>query len=398
MSRQKLQEPILKGKAYTKFLYAIKSQATKATYTFRLGQFLVYMNVRTPDDLLITKKTKTIEDKIIEYILHLRNRGLSRSSLEGVSATLQKFYSMNDILLNWSKIHAYLGDDEKTIEDDAYTRDQINKMLHFARPRIRVLVLLLASSGIRIGALADLKKKHLTYIEKYGIYQITIYPKANQRYITFCTPECVAAIKHYFDYRTRCGEILNDESPLIRKDFDAYEEYDNIEATTVKALKVSLDKLAKISDVKMQHVESNLNGVKKRTQRTKVMLAHGFRKFYCTNLGRARLQNSKIDALMGWKRGLLHVYDRSGTEELLEEYLKAIPLLTINDEDRLKVKVATLEDKDAEIQELKDQIAKVQQVAESNIRLYDKVVDDVYEKAKIEIHALRKQLENRKDK
>ena len=44
---------------------------------------------------------------------------------------------------------------------------------------------------------------------------------------------------------------------------------------------------------------------------------------------------------------MLHVYDRSGLEELLEEYVKAIDLLTINDENRLKAKVATLEeDKD----------------------------------------------------
>jgi DNA anti-recombination protein RmuC len=87
------------------------------------------------------------------------------------------------------------------------------------------------------------------------------------------------------------------------------------------------------------------------------MLAHGFRKFYCTNLGRARLQSSKIDALMGWKKGLLHVYDRSGLDELLSEYLKAVDLLTINDENRLRARVATLEeDKDRTILELQNQI------------------------------------------
>lgn len=82
-----------------------------------------------------------------------------------------------------------------------------------------------------------------------------------------------------------------------------------------------------------------------------------FRKFYCTNLGRARLQSSKIDALMGWKKGLLHVYVRSGLDELLAEYLKAVEFLTINDENRLKARVATLEeDKDRTILELQNEI------------------------------------------
>jgi integrase len=70
--------------------------------------------------------------------------------------------------LNSDKIHAYLGEDEKTIEDEAYTHEQVKRMLQFAQLRTRVLILLLASSGIRIGATADLRKKHLTYIEKYS--------------------------------------------------------------------------------------------------------------------------------------------------------------------------------------------------------------------------------------
>jgi predicted nucleic acid-binding Zn-ribbon protein len=55
---------------------------------------------------------------------------------------------------------------------------------------------------------------------------------------------------------------------------------------------------------------------------------------------------------MGHRGGLQHKYDKPEVEELLEEYIKAIDLLTINDENRLKAKVATLEDKDKMIQEL----------------------------------------------
>jgi integrase len=65
------------------------------------------------------------------------------------------------------------------------------------------MILLLASSGMRRGALSGLRRKHLKYIEKYGLCQITTYHKAKEKYITSCTPECAAAINNYFDYRRR---------------------------------------------------------------------------------------------------------------------------------------------------------------------------------------------------
>ena len=36
------------------------------------------------------------------------------------------------------------------------------------------------------------------------------------RYYTFTTPECAKAIDDYFDFRKRCGEELNEKSPLLR--------------------------------------------------------------------------------------------------------------------------------------------------------------------------------------
>lgn len=48
-------------------------------------------------------------------------------------------------------------------------------------------------------------------------------------------------------------------------------------------------------------------------------------------------KTTKLEALMGHK-SLQRVYDKPDEEELLEEYVKAVDLLTINDENRLKAK------------------------------------------------------------
>jgi hypothetical protein len=44
---------------------------------------------------------------------------------------------MNDVMLNWDKMHAYLGEHEKTVEDRPYSHEQIKRLLEFSNDRIR---------------------------------------------------------------------------------------------------------------------------------------------------------------------------------------------------------------------------------------------------------------------
>lgn len=115
--------------------------------------------------------------------------------------------------------------------------------------------------------------------------------------------------------------------------------------------------------------------------------------FYCTNLSRARLQNDKVDALMGWRKGLKHIYDKPEVEELVEEYVHAIDLLTTNDEDRLKAKVATLEDKDKTIQELTKTVEEMKGQTQSK----DKELVQRLRQRDCEIEEMRKQMAKMQD-
>ena len=53
------------------------------------------------------------------------------------------------------------------MKDRAYTTEEIQQLLVKADERTSVVILLLASTGIRIGAVPDLKLKHLTKIKDY---------------------------------------------------------------------------------------------------------------------------------------------------------------------------------------------------------------------------------------
>ena len=76
--------------------------------------------------------------------------------------------------------------------------------------------------------------------------------------------------------------------------------------------------------------------------RNAVPRANGFRKFFETNLIRDKVLDPIPELLVGHDIGLKKHYVRLGEDEILEEYLKAVDALTINEEYRLRRKVREL--------------------------------------------------------
>lgn len=83
---------------------------------------------------------------------------------------------------------------------------------------MKVVVGLMVSAGLRIGALTQLKLRNLEKIEE--CYIVVVYEGTNEQYYSFCTPECSQFITDYLEYRTKNGESLTPDSYLIRDQFD----------------------------------------------------------------------------------------------------------------------------------------------------------------------------------
>ena len=64
-----------------------------------------------------------------------------------------------------------------------YSYEEIRKLLDIADERLRVVILILASCGCRIGALPTLHVRDLE--KKDGIYKITVYENDREEYFTF---------------------------------------------------------------------------------------------------------------------------------------------------------------------------------------------------------------------
>jgi len=226
------------------FINSIKSKTTKAIYLHHFSKFLNNYNltVGTLQNLPI----KEFEQLIINYIEKSKKENKGHSYLSVAFCSIKHFCVMNDIRINKEKIGKFLGEAQRKNTDRAYTHQEISKILDVADIRMKSVILLMASTGMRIGAIPDLKLKHLEEIEndkQIALYKITVYERAKEQYYTFCSYECYSIIKSYLEYRTKSGEILNDESHLIREQFDIndFEQIRNkSRGITIEGLKTNL--------------------------------------------------------------------------------------------------------------------------------------------------------------
>jgi integrase len=107
------------------------------------------------------------------------------------------------------------------METRPYRLEEIKRLLDFSDLRFKCIILLMASAGLRRGAIPDLNYGNLEKIEKYNLYKIRVYSNDSKRkYTTYCTPECAKHLDEYFQWRQRLGEVFTAKTPVIRQEFD----------------------------------------------------------------------------------------------------------------------------------------------------------------------------------
>lgn len=351
---------LLAGQAYRNFIETVHSPFSRVSYKNSLQLYLQFRKIQDCNQL-VEEDPKIIQTKLIDYVISLREENkLNAATIQSRIAAVKKFYDTNDIEIKWKKVNSYIGKGRKSKKDRPYTRSEIVKMLEKADQRARVAILLMCSSGIRVGAIPTLKLRNLEKIEKYNIYKITVYENEVEEYITYCTPECRIAIDSYLEYRRRHGEHpIKEDSPLIREEFNIH---DQIRAARPKHLGVqSFLKLIKSVGIRSGVIEISPVLENGRGQRHPVKQTHGFRKFWETVAINAGMAPLYAEILIGHISGglALESYLRPSESDLLEGndkmvgYAGIIDALTINEENKLRRKVEVLTEKQDEVQKMK---------------------------------------------
>jgi len=109
---------------YFNFINSIKSETTKRVYDRDLKFYLNFCGLNKMSGLL---EIKDPQRQIINYIMHLRKKGLASNSVSTMLMGIYHFYEMNDVPLNKKKINMFKGEFSRKVIDRAYTDKEIKK-------------------------------------------------------------------------------------------------------------------------------------------------------------------------------------------------------------------------------------------------------------------------------
>ena len=301
---------------------------------------------------LLTQNNKLVEEQIIEFIITAKEKGMKRLAISNYIKPVVAFCKINDLFLNMNKINRFMPAYIKSKKTFAYTQSQIQNLLDIADERMSAVILLLSSTGVRIGAIPNLTVGSLEPVEE--LYRITIYENTNEEYVAFCTSECrKQGIEPYLRMRERYGEVINKSSPLVREQFDKRDPFAIAHPKRVKepALARKLMDLAQDAGIrkKIQLEE----GQKAASVRKEVPLCNGFRRYYSTQLVNSNVRTELRFLLEGHNlRFNDSSYVKVTDDDLYNQYMKAHDNLLISQEHKLRRQVEKLEVEASQLQRL----------------------------------------------
>ena len=315
--------------ALRNFLLGFRSSSTRECYLKKLKLFLRFAGMDADEVVdMAGNESKELEFIILKFVEWLKDRGVSGSTIRQHVQAIKHLLVMNDLetALNWEKLSKLMPKARKIGLDRAPTKEEIRKLLEYADIRLKALILLLCSSGIRIGSVEHLRWKHVKPVEykgqRFAKLIVPVSKGEGEAYITFITPEAYEALLEYRRMREAEGEKITPESPLIRV----------VKWSKSKAKGTPLPASSKTLRNEIHRLWERA-GLRERSggKPHGVKAVHGFRKFFATKLENAGAGRLIVETLLGHRISVISNYFKPSERELLEAYAKAIQELTISE-------------------------------------------------------------------
>jgi hypothetical protein len=350
--------------SYSRFRIALKSNEVKRQYPNLLQKFLDSCKFEGLDieekaikfsNFARSKSQEEVEDLVIRFILSQKERidkkEITSGTLRNYVKAIKLFCRMNRINISWDIISHSLPRVKQHANDRIPKVEEIKKLIDYPDRRIKPIVLLSVSTGIRVGAWDYMRWKHITPIMNEDnvivAAKLVVYPNEPEQYFTFMTPEAYYAVNEWMDFRASFGEVITGESWILRNTWQKvkprYSHRIGL-AKYPKQFKSTGIKTLVGRALQIQGIRTKLdlkNGDKNHDWKT----LHGFRKFFKTQAERA-MKSLNVEILMGHDIGLADSYYKPSEQELLADYIKSVDLLTIeNDRFKLERQVKELNEK-----------------------------------------------------
>jgi hypothetical protein len=376
------------------FYQGIRAEATRDKYTRTLRRLVC----DTLEDVLhgsfeervieLVNRAKKEPDWGLSVLLTIARKQKERTNLEtqnpdylnpvsfdNIFKPLKKLFDMNDVPIVWKRVYATFPEQNNTSSQTrGYTRDEIQKMLNYAKGSMdRAIILVASSSGIRPGAMGfgwdDIKPVYkisdkivleITESEEdkaeIVCAMVTIYKRTYAEIPAFITPEAFSALMDWKRvWIKEVGRIPKEGEAVFKKAGPFARPAKN------EAIKRRIERILEGSGI----ISPKVKGAKRR----EVPAMYGFRRFFNKINKETVSRDSPLAALIKKEFMMDHTglvsldrnYFKTHVLELAEEYLNAVPNLTISDEERIKAENRKLRKEKSELQMKNEKLEEMQQ-------------------------------------
>jgi hypothetical protein len=346
-------EQIQESDAYSLFVYAVRSKVTRDYYLRRLRIFFNHISLlpnATMEERCNLFAARGIKDPnwafnfIIKFLQFQKERvekeEITGATLRNFIKSIKLFCEMSDIPITWKKITRGLPKIRRYADDRAPTIEEIQIICEYPDRRIKAIVYMMSSSGIRLGAWDYLRWKHINPVIKNGnvvAAKIIVYAGDDEEYFSFITPEAYYELEKWMNYRKSSGEVVNENSWVLRQLWNTKQAHYH-HGKVKDPLKLRSSGVKRLMEDALW-----TQGIRKKEDlkrnRYQFQTDHGLRKWFKTRCELSGIRSINIETLMGHSIGISDSYYKITEDELLQDYLKGIDLLTINEENRLKLKL-----------------------------------------------------------
>lgn len=345
------------------YLFALKSPLTREKYQKRMEKFFEFIGMegKTVEEksLIFVKKSHSegnqwVFNSVLKFMLYqldrVNRKEIVGSTVQNYVKSIKLFCDMADINIHWKKITRGLPKGKSFADDRIPTNEEIQRLLGYPDRRIKAIVYTMTSSGIRLGAWDYLKWGNIKPLEEEGkgvvAAKMIVYSGEDEEYYTFISREAFFSLKEWIKYRQDSGELIDENSWLMRDLWDtgAVREGNGFVTKPKKLASSGIKRLIERA-IWAQGLRKKLENGKKRHPFSAV---HSLRKWYKTRCEIAGMKPINIEKLLSHSIGISNSYYRPTENELLNDYLKVVDLISLDKENKLQIQLQEFKEKNNE--------------------------------------------------
>jgi len=333
-----------------------RSYATKATYVVQVRKFLDFVSTTYNLDvfqlLAKIKETKQLDplDVLDKYYTFLSNYK-RRNSKHYQSSTILQYVTTAKEFLNGEGCKIYHEDVKQRFKlpkitkvyEKGLTKETLNRLLRFANPKLATAILVVCSSGLRIGEVVQLRLSDIDLSTKPTTIIVRAETtKTRETRLTHLTSEATKALKDYLSKNKQDDYLF-----LIQKETNENEEQ------YAHSVRVSIQNLQK-QLLRLLRSVPDLNS--KNSNGRNTIHFHAFRAWFKTQVTDAH-QSDFAEALMGHS-SLKLVYYRQNDKARARTYLDVEHALTIADTEKIDQNFTDMQKDNFELRGIVDSLSK----------------------------------------